>query len=304
MKRKSKQIKVVGKKEAIEVFESSNVENIEDTENEDELEEDSEDSNDEDVELEIIGEDGNYIITKEEAEQRERVKELKEQISSDYWELAYLLRDLHDTKKYRKFGYSTWREYIEEEVDFQVRKSEYLISIINKAEELPEKISEWVKSLGWTKAKEVVKVLNEYNFEEWKNKIDGKSVSEVMIAITENKKEEKLKEIEDGTIDEEKPIKKVFSLYPAQSKNVEEALEKAKSIAETDKDGHALDLICTSYISENIDTDNLQEYLEKVEKIIGHKIMVYDTKQEEIIFGEDIIEQIIDEEGITDEDVS
>ena len=52
-----------------------------------------------------------------------------------------------------------------------------------------------------------------------------------------------------------------------QLANVEAAISKAKEDADSDKDGHALDLICTSYLSLNPGERSMADFLASYEKV-------------------------------------
>lgn len=79
-----------------------------------------------------------------------------------------------------------------------------------------------------------------------------------------------------------------FKLTSAQMENVNEALKAASAVAESKKDGHLLDLICTSYMAntalkENINDDGLAHILKEIERTYGMAILA--VKDEKVIFG-------------------
>ena len=234
-------------------------------------------------------------LTKEEEKKRERVVFLREQISSDFWELAMLMREVHDSKLFKKFGYKTWKSYIIGEVDFDVRKSEYLIKIVNWAESLPNGGESWIKSLGWTKAKELTKIVDPGNFSKWKEMTSGKSTSEIMDLVKGEKR--KTNPSDSGSNDDgkEKAIRKAFQLFPKQFSNVEEALNKAKAICESEKDGNALDLIATSYLSETVDIKDIGSYLSTIEDALGVKLIALSKDAKFFLYGEDTADMIPEE---------
>lgn len=79
-----------------------------------------------------------------------------------------------------------------------------------------------------------------------------------------------------------------FKLTSAQMDNVNEALKTASVAAESKKDGHLLDLICTSYMAnealkENVDDVGLKRILMDLERAYGLAILV--VKDERVVFG-------------------
>lgn len=237
-------------------------------------------------------------LTDKEKEQRKKVVDLRKQISQTFLSFAKELTEVHTSKLYQKFGFKTWKQYVEEEVDFNVRKADYLVSISNWIKSLPDGGEQWVGSLGWTKAKELTQVVDSSNFHEWKEKVAGLSYREIKDLLN---KDSKKKETIDTGGDElesnnEELHKKIFSLYRPQLKNLNEALTKAKSIAETSKDGHALDLICTSFLSDNVDSKDLSSILRKIEKIFDVVLFAANTDLNDFIYNGDIIEAMAEDD--------
>jgi len=247
------------------------------------------------------------VLSDDESQKRDRVLFLSKQLSDSYWDLATLLRDIHDEKLFKKFGHKTWKSYIEKEVDFDVRTSEYFINIVNWAESLPTDGKMWAEQLGWTKAKELTKVVDTSNFTAWMEKTKDKSTSEIINLVKGAEKQNIIDDADSGDPERtEKAIKKNFQLFPAQYKNIEEALSRAKAISESDKDGHALDLICTSYMADNIDVSNIGDYLKRIESALDCKIIALEKDASAIIYGKDTIDMIPDEdptENYSDDDL-
>lgn len=79
-----------------------------------------------------------------------------------------------------------------------------------------------------------------------------------------------------------------FLLTGLQMDNVNEALKAASAVAESKKDGHLLDLICTSYLAnealkENVDDAGLAHILKEIERTYGMAILA--VKDEKVVFG-------------------
>jgi len=63
-------------------------------------------------------------------------------------------------------------------------------------------------------------------------------------------------------------------------------------MADSEKPGHALDLICTDYLATNGAIDTVKEYLAKVEKQTGIRIMGYDMKNDVVVYGAELLDEL------------
>lgn len=241
------------------------------------------------------------------AELRQRVKSLADQAEQTYWDLAMALEEVHATSAYVAWGYTGFKEYVEGELDFGIRKTQYFIGLAQWFKTLNKATQEWVARLGWSKAKELVgKVTNE-NAAEWKKKLENKTVTEIKDMLKDaggdDGGDSSGESSEGGTA--EKASRKSFSLFPEQMDNVDAALKKAIEISKSDKEGHNLDLICTDFLATNAAYDDVREYLKKVESVTGIKLIGYDPKEKEIIYGDTLLDEIAfepDDDGDGDDE--
>ena len=143
-----------------------------------------------------------------------------------------------------KDEYQSFKECIEKEFGLSYRKAMYLMDIYNG---LSEADITWdsVKDIGWSKLKELVKVINTDNLDYW---ID-KAKSYTVLGLRHLVKEELQKK--QGTAPDE-PSKNV-SMFTAQvhedqKETITTALDKAKGDLLTESTGVALDAICMSFL--------------------------------------------------------
>lgn len=229
---------------------------------------------------------------------REAVQDARRKAEESYWDLSVLLHDVHQNSYYVAWGHASWVDYIECELDMQKRKAQYLVSIQDWFGRMPPHIQQWVRSLGWTKAKELVGIVDEENADEWREKLDGLSFRDMM-DVLKGRSEEPDEEVEAGpavTEQDDKPISMKFKLFAEQHDNVSRALERAKDMADSEKDGHALDLICTDFLSTNGGIVSVSDYLSKVEKAMGIRIIGFDPNEDSIVFGAETLDSLVEEE--------
>lgn len=223
---------------------------------------------------------------------RREVIEANAATESAYWRLAFALHKVWSESAYLEWGYSNFNEYIDKDLDMQRRKAQYLVSIADWFGSQSEDIQAWVQNLGWTKARDLVGIVNEENAEEWREVAESSSARE----LTEKVKAAKeTAPAEQG--DDDKPKPKRFSLFTEQMSNVNNALAAAKAASGSDKDGHALDLICTEYLAQNGALTSLNAYMAHLEQILGKKILVIDDQTGTVEFGAETLDSLFPDQN-------
>jgi len=241
---------------------------------------------------------GDAAKSSEHGELRERVKGLRIKVEEGYWDLSQALHEVYDNSAYVAWGYDSWKEYVEQELDFALRKAQYLVNIANWFGSLPKGVQKWVAAMGWTKAKELVGKVTAENAAEWKKKVQGKTVAQIqeLLKGSTSSSSGEGGTGEGGTGDGEKASRLAFQLFPAQKENVEAALALAQESSKSDKDGHNLDLICTEFMANNAGMD-ADKYLAKVEKLLGVKIVAYQESTESVVFGSKLLDELVEVDG-------
>ena len=230
---------------------------------------------------------------------RRQVLSLRDKTDEDYWSLSVVLREVHDNDYYREWGFDSWKEYVEQEVDIHIRKAQYLVKLQSWFDGMTPAIQKWIRALGWTKARMLMHVVTQENAQDWKNRVADKTVSEIKEMLEGDKDSEG----EDGAVSEsgssetpdDKSHKFKATLMGTQWETVQSALEKAKEAGETDKDGQALSLICVDYLATNTNILTRTDMMEQYEKIWGVKLIAVELSTEDgeedlIVFGGDYLE--------------
>ena len=111
------------------------------------------------------------VVDEKAVEVREQAKEIRLNMERAYFDLAELIHTILSNDYFRFYGYETIWMYVEEELDIKKRTAQYLISIFEFLTKLKEdgyiNEVEELKTIGWTKVKELVSVADGENIAYW-----------------------------------------------------------------------------------------------------------------------------------------
>lgn len=147
-------------------------------------------------------------------------------------------------------GHASFKELLDKKFNLQYRKAMYLIEIYTN---LVEKQIPWdaVSSVGWTKLKDLSKVLTQKNVDAWVKRAEKLTVMQLQDVIRKSQNK--------GGDASEKETSAVttmtFKLHPDQKDAIREALDKAKKESHTDVDTVALHNICQAYLGNSIEME-------------------------------------------------
>lgn len=228
---------------------------------------------------------------------RKLVVELRNEIDNCYWNFAAALHEVYQESLYQTWGYENWKDYIASaEVDISYRKGKYLIDIYGYFSSQSSETQDFARSLGWSKAKELVGIVNDENLAEWKKRVEGLTVQEIIDLKKQGRDEGDDAVVGDSdgasSSSDSTSTRKAFTLFPDQLENVERALKLASELANSSKEGHLLDMICLEFLASNSGMDNVDEYLTKVQNVTGVSLIGYDKKSDTIVFGGDTLDEI------------
>jgi len=183
---------------------------------------------------------------------------------------------------YDQWGFGSFDEYIEEELDFKRRKAYYLMAVYDKfVRELGLDV-DVLKGLQWSKAKCLLSVINVENCNELLDKIRKMSVRQVEAMVKDMKG--------NGSGGDDDGLNKSFKakLSEPQYENVISALSLAGDASHSESVGHNLDLICTSYLTDaiiecasDIEADKVEAMLAnqlgRIEQTFGIRLQIVET---------------------------
>jgi hypothetical protein len=256
--------------------------------------------------LKVVGGDGVVPHDGKEpyAKLRREVLDLKETIDQSRWRLAEKLFEVHDGTIFHRWGYNNFEQYMETEVKMKERTGQYLVSMYNwfvneigpqMEDAARDKMIEGVRQLGWTKARCLIGITTPDNVFKWIEDAQRLSSTELQSAARKalvEKKGGKSKDVEDM---------KTLSLRLADSQHaiVLQAIELAGKIADSDKKGHLISLICQDFVAntraqDNAGQKNRGKYFNRIGAMFGVKLIAVDTETGKVVHNEAVLKKIKD----------
>lgn len=143
--------------------------------------------------------------------------------------------------------YASFDEYVEVEVGLKKRKAYYLTSIYEKFAVELGLAPEILRTLDWSKAILLLKVITPDNWSDLLAKTADMTAEQVKALVRSMLGTTSSGDSGDG---EDVFDKITFRLSLPQAENVRKALEIAAGMCGSEKGGHQLDLICTAFIAD------------------------------------------------------
>lgn len=237
---------------------------------------------------------------------RQRVREAIQRVENSYFDCAEALHAVYEKAAYVDWigpireppvnddedgkivtrKYKTFKEYAENEVGVSGRKADYLVSIhrffvINL--KMEEALIGRLKSLGWSKCKELIGVVDLKNADEWIEKAESMTVTQLA--------EECRAAMKGGQSPPSEVTRKSFTLMDDQIEIVDEALKHAGTISDSDKDGNLLTLVCQGYLASAVRPttgSTKRAFLRQIERTLGMKLIGVDVASKTVVYGKDV----------------
>jgi hypothetical protein len=220
---------------------------------------------------------------------RQRVIALRDLTNENYWDMALVLHEVYEQNYYRGWGFDTFVEYVDNELEFGIRKSQYLVSLQTWFNKMPPAIQKWMRSLGWTKARMLMSVVTPENAAEWRNRVDGKSVSQIEAMMKSEAADSDGEGGSDTASDKPKALT-IKGMHPEMMACWEQAARHAGELGETDKPCQQLNLICIDYLATTTNLMSKHDVLRHMEKTLGLKIIAMRDSDDSVVFGGEYIE--------------
>ena len=182
-----------------------------------------------------------------EADARKMVTEIRENSDFGYFKLGGVLAVIQSNGWFEP--HASFKDFVEAEHGLKYTRAMYWIRIYNK---LVDSGIPWdaVKSLGWTKLKEIVDVITKANVKSWVKTAEKQTVLQLHETVAAHLKAEAQKA--SGEAGETEPaqtvVTKTFKLHADQKNTVDQALAKAKTAGNTTVDTVALEYVCLDFL--------------------------------------------------------
>jgi hypothetical protein len=251
---------------------------------------------------------------------RTRVRVLAKDINTKTWDIGEILcRISNEEAHVRRWGYSSWLEWAEVEIGIDNRKAQYLRAAyrwFTVEHPLPELLLARLRRLPWTKVRLLTGRVTAVNAAEWIEIAEKKTRNELEELISKmptnafhDAHSEPTQDNDSKTERFQEPAlsevwkRKGFTLAntpgddSSQFGIVEQALERASELSESDKEGHNLTLICVDFLANNdfrltSDPKMRLRYLAKIEDLFGIDLVAIDRKQNRIIYGINTLDEL------------
>jgi len=236
---------------------------------------------------------------------RQQVLDLKETIDQSRWLLAEVLFKVHDGTIFHRWGYNNFEQYVRTEVKMTERTGQYLVAMYNwfvneigphlESDEERQRMIDGVRKLGWTKARCLIGITTPDNVFKWIE--DALPLSSTELQSLARKA---LVEKKGGKAEDVKDMK-AFNLRLADDQHaiVLQAISLAGQIAESDKKGHLLSLICQDFVATNMAQNdagqkNRGKYFNKIGAMFGVKLIAVENESGKVVHNAAVLKKITD----------
>lgn len=188
------------------------------------------------------------VLTEKEAravEVRGRVVEIKSSIEENYAELARLLHEVNGNGYWSSWGFVSFQEYCESELELQYRKARYLVSI---AEAVARARVSWdrIVHIGWTKMRTIAPLLTNDNSDLWLDRAE---------TCTQDQLVQMTKDVSSGTsevsVSPQRIVNVQLRMNEDQSSIILDAVDHAKRLVGADSIVPALEHICYDWMQSS-----------------------------------------------------
>ena len=195
------------------------------------------------VEADVLQDMVHEIENLKEGEALAAIGQLTEQTEMTFFRLGGILSLVQSNQWYTP--YATFRAFVEQEHGIGYHKATYFIQIYNC---LVESGVPWdkVKTVGWTKLKEIAKVINNDNVDDWVKLASSQNTITLIDTVKKHLAQGAPTAIEDQT--SKTVTTKTFKVHEEQKLVIEAAINKAKEATGTQVDTAALEFICLDYM--------------------------------------------------------
>jgi hypothetical protein len=216
------------------------------------------------------------IMSMNPAEVRDTTKKKALRYKDSWLDLSKNLYRIKLLKDYTKWGFETFEDYVNKELDLVDREVRYWISNLKKYVLDLGIDEEKLKGKSWSKLSIVMPaVKTKKDAEEWIEKTETHTQEQL-----KHKVSNKLA----GKPEDSGPVMDTlrFSVTEDEKKTINKALEAAARVSQgnNDRPGHLLEMVCLDFLGDN--PDNRKEFyasmIAKLERVFGVKLLAIDKE--------------------------
>lgn len=209
---------------------------------------------------------------------RSKAVELSQQIESGYMDLSEVMYTVREKEYFREWGHASFKDYADAELSMDGNKANALATIWDKMKSLNLK-KEALERIGWTKARLLVRVADEENFEE---------LVDAAETMTQTQFRERVVELSGGKSSrgrKQQGFTLKFDLGSSEGRIVQEALERAAKLFETKDTAIAFSSMCGQWLAESGQLDKTETSAKDICKVLGriyNAVFTYEEKDEDL----------------------
>lgn len=232
---------------------------------------------------------------------REDARRAKDMVESGYMLLARCLYDIYHQDVFSNYwNYDSFEDYIDKEIQMPYRKAMYFVEIYGRAKLLNMDLDR-LERMGWSKAKELIRVVDERNAAEWMDRAENCTVKELNIQI----KKEKDTTSGKSSIVEEAPIITTitFKLGMAEHAIIDDALQESKALINSKDLALALANICQEWIEIKgvvPQHSTLEDHIQHLQQVYGRTLVISGLYENDLVDEGSIIKDGDEDEEDTD----
>jgi len=194
------------------------------------------------MQAEVINATENFPTNRTE-EVREKLRNISYKVRSDFCEMADLLYEAWEGEYHKDYGYGSFYDYVEQELDIKNRTAGFYIQTAKKLNKLQIPWDE-VREIGWRKTATIAPILTEENSQKWIEKAKETNLDH----LSEKVKSEKNGEPEN----ENPPVKLTIKVDQDSHTIIQAAIEHAKQKEGVKSNSEAISKICYDWVQDYI----------------------------------------------------
>lgn len=263
-------------------------------------------------------------MTKEQARERwqtlrQQIIELKERNAMTYWDLGKKLLEVKKGDLWKLGGFRSFDDYVEKDVGYRQRQAYYLMEVWHYFGEYlgDPGIIEKLKTIGWTKTRLLMNLVDKNNVDEWIATAKKTPVTQFEAVVKDAKEKKKARDAKaaasvgsshgggGGSSGNGRSSPSVhpdpnqagrakdvhFVLRDEMIEQFEIAVRHAMTLLHTDALGYAVSQICLDYnASRDWSAGTRQNIIETMglfEKQLKARIIVLDGLTNEVLYGQE-----------------